>query len=332
MAAWEILMRRREFIAGLGSAAAWPVVARAQQGAMPVIGYVSATSPAVKYIAAFHRGLVETGFIEGRNVAVQYRFAEGHLDRLPALVADVVRRRVAVIYIADTTASALAAKAATQTIPIVFQVGSDPVEIGLVASLNRPGGNLTGITSLQTAVLAKRLGMLHDLVPTANLIAFLVNPNNKVFAEAETREAQAAARILGVSLLVLNAASPSEIDEAFATLVRERADALLTNSDIYFRYQRTQLAVLAARHAVPAIYSYAENVVAGGLISYGTDYLNSSRQLGLYTGRILKGEKPSDLPVQQVTKIEMVINLKTAKALGITIPETPLATADEVIQ
>jgi putative ABC transport system substrate-binding protein len=326
-------MRRREFIAGLGGAAAWPVVARAQQSSMPVVGYVSAYArdDAADRIAAFRQGLAETGYIEGRNVAVEYHFAEGHFDRLPALVADVVRRRVDVINIADTTASALAAKAATKTIPIVFNVGADPVELGLVASFNRPGGNLTGLASHQLAVLGKRFAMLHD-VPTANRIAFLVNPNNSVYAEAETKEAQVAARRIGVSLLVLNAGSSSEIDEAFASLVRERAGAVVMNSDNYFRYQRTQLAVLAARHAVPAIYSYAENVLAGGLIGYGTDFADLPRQGGIYTGRILKGEKPSDLPVQQVTKMKLIINLKTAKALGLTIPETLLATADEVVQ
>jgi putative tryptophan/tyrosine transport system substrate-binding protein len=325
-------MKRREFIAGLG-AAVWPMVAGAQPS-VPVIGYVSGWSrdDAVDHVAAFHRGLGETGYVEGRNVAVEYRFADGQFEKLPALVADVVGRRVDVILIANTTSAALAAKAATQTIPIVFHVGSNPVEIGLVASLNRPGGNLTGLTDLQTAALTKRLGMLHELVPTANLIAFLINPVNREVAKAETKDAEAASRILGVSLLVLNAGSPSEIDEAFATLARARAGAVMMNGDSYFRTQRVQLAILAARHAVPTIYSYDENVVAGGLISYGPDYLDTGRQVGIYAGRILKGEKPADLPVQQVTKVQLTINLKTAKALGLTIPETLLATADEVIQ
>jgi len=327
-------MKRRQFIAGLGSAAAWSLAARAQQSAVPVIGYLSGWSPedASDYVASFRRGLAEIGYIEGQNVAIEYRWAEGHFDRLPALVDDLVRRRVAVIVIANTTAAALAAKAATQTVPIVFMVGSNPVEIGLVASLNRPGGNLTGLTDLQTAVLAKRLGMLHELVPTATLIAFLVNPNNRALAEADTREAQAAARTLGVSLLVLNAGSPGEIDAAFMTLVRERAGALLTNSDSYFMTQRIQLAVLAARHTLPAIYTYPENAMAGGLISYGTNILDTTRQVGIYTGRILKGEKPSDLPVQQVTKIELVINLKTARALGLSVPLTLQVAADKVIE
>jgi putative tryptophan/tyrosine transport system substrate-binding protein len=328
-------MRRRDFVTLLGSAAAtWPLAAQAQQLPVPVIGYVSGWSrdDAVDHVAAYHRGLVETGYIEGRNVAVEYRFAEGKFDKLPALVADVVSRRVNVILIANTTSAALAAKAATQTIPIVFNVGSDPVEIGLVASLNHPGGNLTGITDLNTAVLTKRLGMLHELVPTANLIAFLVNPINRVFTEAEVKDAQAASRMLGVSLLVLNAGSPSEIDEAFATLLRERASALLMNGDSYFRLERVRLAALAARHAVPAMYAFDENVVAGGLISYGTDFLDGSRLTGIYTGRILKGKKPSELPVQQVTKIKLVIDLKTARALRLNVPNALLAIADEVIE
>jgi putative ABC transport system substrate-binding protein len=283
-------MRRREFIAGVGGAAAWPIVARAQQPALPVIGYLSGWSPAdaANYVASFHRGLAETGYVEGKNVTVEYRWAEGRFERLPALAGDLVRRQVAVIAIANTTASALAAKAATQSTPIVFMVGSNPVEIGLVASLNRPGGNLTGLTDLQTDLLSKRLGMLHELVPTVNLFALLVNPNNRPLAEADTRQAQVAARLLGVSLLVLDARSPSEIDEAFATLIQERAGALLTNGDTYFMTQRIQLAALAARHAVPAIYTFPENVLAGGLMSYGTNILDTSRQLGVYTGRIRK--------------------------------------------
>jgi putative ABC transport system substrate-binding protein len=328
------VIKRREFITLLGSTAAWPLAARAQQLAMPVVAFVSgwSRSDAPDHVAAFYRGLAETGYIEGRNVAIEHRFADGRFERLPALIADVVARRVAVIAIVNTTAAALAAKAATQTIPIVFHVGSDPVEIGLVASLNRPGGNLTGITDLQTAVLAKRLAMLHEVVPTANLIAFLVNPNNRAFAEAETKEAQTAARLIGVSLLVLNAASSSEIDEAFTALVHERAGALLINDDSYFMTQRVQLAVLAARHAVPAIYSFEDNVAAGGLISYGTDFLDSNRQTGVYTGRILNGQKASDLPIQQVTKMKLLINLKTARALGLDIPAKLLALADEVIE
>jgi putative tryptophan/tyrosine transport system substrate-binding protein len=328
-------VRRREFIVGLGSAAAWPLAARAQQPALQVVGYLSGWSPgdAADYVASFRQGLAETGYVEGKNVAIEYRWAEGHFDRLPALVADLVGRQVTVIVTANTTASALAAKAATQTIPIVFLLGSNPVEIGLVASLNRPGGNLTGVTDLQTALVTKRIQILHELVPAATLIAFLVNRTNRALAEADTREAEEAARVLGVSLLVLNASSPSEIDTDFATLVREGAGALLTNGDTFFMTRRTQLAGLAARHAVPSIYAFPENAAAGGLMSYGTNVLDTTRQvLGVYTGRVLKGEKPADLPVQQATKIEMVLNLKTAKALGLTIPETLLATADKVIE
>lgn len=328
-------VRRRQFLTTAGLLLVWPDAARAQQAAMPVIGYLSATwslGDGIDYLAYFRRGLAETGYIEGRNVTVEYRWAESHFDRLPALVADLVRRRVAVIVIANTTASALAAKAATQTIPIVFLIGSDPVKIGLVASLNRPGGNLTGGTVVQTAVVAKRLELLHELVPAATLIAFLVNPTNRVLAEADTREAQEAARVLGVNLLVLNASSPSEIEAAFTTLVNKRAGALLTNSESYFMTQRDQFATLAARHAVPALYAFRENTMAGGLMSYGADILGPSRLVGSYVGRILKGEKPADMPVQQSVKVSLVINLKTAKSLGITIPQSILVRADEVIQ
>jgi putative tryptophan/tyrosine transport system substrate-binding protein len=327
-------VKRRTFIAGLGSAVAWPVVARAQQRSVPVIGYIHGWSrpDAADHLAAFHQGLGKTGYIEGRNLSIEYRFAETQFDRFPALVADVVVRRVDVIVTANTTAAAIAAKAVTQTIPIVFHVGSDPVENSLVASLNRPGGNLTGVTELQTAVIAKRLAMLHEFVPTAKLIALLVNPNNSLVAEADTGEAQAAARILGISLLVLNAVNSRDIDEAFETLVRKRANAILMGSDNYFRNQSVQIAALAARHSVPVIYAVDQNVVAGGLISYGADVFWGHHEIGIYTGRILRGEKPPELPVQQATKLKLVINLKTANALGLTIPETLLATADEVIQ
>jgi putative tryptophan/tyrosine transport system substrate-binding protein len=327
-------MRRREFIAGLGTAAAWPVATRAQQRSVPVIGYINGWSrpDLVDHLAAFHRGLGETGYAEGSNLSIEYRFAESQFDKFPALIADVVTRRVDVIVAANTTAAALAAKAATQTIPIVFHVGSDPVEVGLVASFNRPGGNLTGVAELQTALIAKRLAMLREFVPTAKLIAFLVNPNNRAVAEADTREAQAAAHILGISLLILKAVSASDIDEAFETLVRQRADAILMGGDTYFRNQNMQIATLAARRSIPAMYAYDQNVVAGGLISYGADVMWGHRQLGVYTGRILKGEKPSELPVQQVTKIKLVINLRTARALGLNVPTALLATADEVIE
>jgi putative tryptophan/tyrosine transport system substrate-binding protein len=327
-------VRRRAFIAALGGAAAWPIAARAQQPAMPVIGYLSGWSAgdAVEYLDYFRRGLNESGYAEGRNVKIEYRFAGGHFDRLAALVADLVRRQVTVIAVPNTTASAIAAKVATQTIPIVFSLGSNPVEVGLVASLNHPGGNVTGLTALQTAVMGKRIELLHELMPAATAIALLVNPTNQALAEADTREAQATADVLGVSLLVLKASSSSEIDAAFATLVREQAGALLTNSESYFMIQRDLLATLASRHFVPTLYAYRENTAAGGLMSYGANFLNPMRDLGLYAGRILKGERPADLPVQQSTKVELVLNLKTAKTLGITFPPSLLARADEVIE
>jgi putative ABC transport system substrate-binding protein len=327
-------MNRRAFIAALGGAAAWPLVARGQQPAMPVIGHLSGWSAgdAVEYLAFFRRGLAEAGYIEGQNVAIEYRYAEGHFDRIPALVADLVRRQVTVIAIPNTTASAVAAKAATKTIPIAFSLGSNPVEVGLVASLDHPGGNLTGLTALQTAVVAKRIELMHELLPAATTFAFLVNPANQALAEADIAEARETARALGMNLLILDAANPSEIDAAFATLVSEGAGALLTSSESLFMIHRDQLTTLAARHAVPALYAFRENAVAGGLMSYGADFLNATRELGIYVGRILKGEKPADLPVQQASKIEFVINLKTAKALGIPVPLPLLARADEVIE
>ena len=309
------------------------MVARAQQPAMPVIGYLDAGSLETRRenVAALHHGLSETGYFEGRNLAVEYRWAENRLDRLPALAADLVRHQVAVI-IATPTPAAVAAKAATQSIPIVFTTGADPVEIGLVASLNRPGGNLTGMANLTTAVAAKRLALLHELMPAATLIAYLVNPTNPVFAEPETKELQAAARTLGVRLLILNASDPSEFEAAFANLLLGRAGGLVVGSDTLFQRYPDQLVALAARYRLPAIYGYPATAAAGGLMSYGTDFLGQFRQAGAYVGRILKGERPADLPVQQVTKMGLVINLRTAKALGLTIPETLLATADEVIQ
>jgi putative tryptophan/tyrosine transport system substrate-binding protein len=327
-------MRRRQFIAGLGGIVVWPRAARAQQPSVPVIGYVSGWSQvdAADYVASFRRGLSDMGYVEGQNVNIEYRWAEGHFDRLPALIADLVRRQVAVIVTANTTASALAAKAATQTIPIVFLLGSNPVDIGLVASLNRPGGNLTGVTDLQTTVVTKRLGILHELVPAAKVIAILVNPTNKVLAEADAREAAAAAAALGLRLLVLNASSPAEIEAGFATLEHERAGGLLTNGDSYFMTQRALLAALAARYEVPTIFTFPENADAGGLMSYGTDMMETTRQIGAYAGRVLKGEKPSDLPVQQTAKLGLVLNLSTAKALHLAFPETLLAIADKVIE
>jgi putative tryptophan/tyrosine transport system substrate-binding protein len=328
-------MRRRDFIKAIaGSAVAWPLAARAQQRAMPVIGFLSGWSSgdSVEYLEYFRRGLAESGYVEGRNVAIEYRYAEGHFDRLPELVADLVKRRVNVIAIPNTTASAFAAKAATQTIPIVFSLGSNPVEVGLVASLNRPGGNLTGLTALQTAVTAKRIQMVHELLPKVTRIAFLVNPANRALAEADTKEARETASSLGLDLLVLNASSPSEIDAASATFVREQVGALLTNSESYFMIQRDHLATLAARHAVPAMYAYRENALAVGLISYGSNTRNATRRLGLYAGRILNGEKPAELPVQQATDIRLIINQKTAKALGINVPQSLISRADEVIE
>jgi putative ABC transport system substrate-binding protein len=327
-------LKRRDFITLIGGAAVWPLAARAQQPAMPVIGYLSARTPAdsVEVLADFHQGLAETGFIEGQNVAIEYRWLEGHYDRLQAMVADLVRRRVAIIAIPNTTASVLAAKAATQTIPIVFNIGSDPVAMGLVASLSRPGNNVTGVAMLQTAVTAKRVELLHELVPTARSIAILVNPGNPGFADADAKEAHQAARALGVNLLVLNANNSSEIDAAFATLVQHQAGALLISGDVFYISRTDQLVALAARHAIPTIYAYLEQGAAGGLMCYGASLATTQRTVGVYTGRILKGEKPGDLPVQQVTKLHLVINMKTAKALGLEIPPTLLARADEVIE
>jgi len=327
-------MRRREFITLIGGAAAWPLAARAQQKPMPVIGYLSARTPedSVELLADFRRGLAETGFVDGQNVAIEYRWLEGHNDRLPEIVADLVLRQVAVIAIPNNTASVLAAKAATQTIPIVFTIGSDPVAMGFVATLSHPGKNATGVTMQQTAVTAKRLELLHELVPTASTIAMLVNPGNPRLAEAEAKEAQQAALTLGLDLLVLKAGNWNEIDATFAALVQQHAGALLINSDVFYVSRTAQLVALAARYAVPTSYGYLEQAAAGGLMCYGAGLASTQRLVGIYTGRILKGEKPSDLPVQQVTKLQLVINMKTAKALGLAVPETLLARADEVIE
>ena len=328
-------LKRRKFITLLGGAAvAWPLAARAQQRAMPVIGYLSARTPGDSFevLADFRRGLAETGFLEGQNVAIEYRWLEGHYDRLQEMVADLAQRRVAVIAIPNTTGSVLAAKAATQTIPIVFNIGSDPVAMGLVATLSHPGKNVTGVAMLQTAVTAKRLELLHELVPTARSIAILVNPGNPGFAAADAKEAQQAARALGVNLLVLNANNSSEIDAAFATLVQQQAGALLISGDVFYISRTDQLVALAARHAVPTVYAYLEQGAAGALMCYGASLAPTQHTVGVYTGRILKGENPADLPVQQVTKLQLVINMKTARALGLEVPLPLLALADEVIE
>jgi putative tryptophan/tyrosine transport system substrate-binding protein len=326
-------MQRREFIAGLGSAAAWPVVARAQQPAMPVVGFVSGGSLDVPgYVAAFRKGLGETGYVEGQNVMIEYHWLEDQLDRLPAPMADLVRRRVAVIATPGPTAASIAAKAATATIPIVFGVGQDPVKLGVVTSLARPGGNATGVNFFSGELVAKRLGLLHQLVPKAVRIAVLVNPANVPAAETTLRDVQNAAHAIGLQTHVLNASTRGEIDAAFAALARERPDALFVAPDIFFSTRRMQFVTMTARDRIPAAYPNREFVADGGLMSYGADQADMMRQVGVYTGNILKGVKPADLPVVQSTKFELVINLKTAKALGLTIPETLLATADEVIQ
>jgi putative tryptophan/tyrosine transport system substrate-binding protein len=327
-------MKRRQFIAGLGSTAAiWPLAARAQQPALPVIGFVygGAADASVGYVAEFRKGLGETGYVEGQNVTVEYHWLEGQFDGLPALMADLVRRRVAVIA-TPATVESIAAKAATATIPIVFGVSDDPVKLGLVASLARPGGNATGINLFSVEVMAKRLGLLHELVPKAVRVAVLVNPANGPNPEATFREVPGAARAMGMQIRILNASTIGEIEAAFAGLARERPDALFVTPDQFFLSRRVQIATLAARDMIPAVYSLRDFVAAGGLMSYGTNVADRFRQTGVYTGSILKGAKPADLPVVQPTRFELVINLKTAKALGLTIPETLLATADEVIE
>jgi len=324
-------MRRREFIAGLGSAAVCPFSAWAQQAAMPVIGFLinRVRENAPNALAALRKGLSETGFVEGRNVTIEL-FADNANDRLPEVVADLVRRRVTVIA-ASGIAPALAAKSATATIPIVFRTGNDPVRSGLVASFNRPGGNVTGVNDIGIDLGPKRLGLLHELLPGASRFAALVDPTNQA-TESTVAEVTAAASAIGRSIDVVTASTNREIDTAFASLVQKRIDALWVSSDVLFFNRRLQLIALAAYHRLPAIFPNRAPVEVGGLMSYGTNILESFYQVGVYTGRILKGEKPADLPVQQPTKLELVINLKTAKALGLTIPETLLATADEVIQ
>jgi len=326
-------MQRRELITLIGAAAAWPLIARAQQPAMPVIGFVNAASRQgwARPLAAFLKGLGETGFVDGKNVAIEYRWAEGHLDRLSAMAADLVERRVAVIA-ATTTSAALAAKAATTTIPVVFETAADPVQLGFVSSLSRPDGNLTGVTQLTVGLVPKELELLHEILPTARTMAMLVNPADAALAETETRETLAAARTLGVDLHVLKASSEQEFEAAFEKAAQMRAGGLVIATSALFTSHSSQLAALATRHAVPAVYKGREFAAAGGLMGYGSDITDSYHIAGVYTGRILKGDKPADLPVRQATKVELIINLKTAKALGINVPNTLVGRADEVIE
>jgi ABC-type uncharacterized transport system substrate-binding protein len=328
-------MTRREFITLLGSAAvAWPLAARAQQAAMPVVGFINGRSAedAARQGAAFRKGLAESGYIEGQNVTVEYHWLDGRYDHLPTLVADLVRRRVAVIATPISTPAALAAKAAASAIPIVFGVGEDPVKLGLVASLARPGGNATGVNSFVGEIVAKRLALLHELAPKAVRIAVLVNPANASTAEATLRDLTEAARAIGLQIQVLNASTSREIEAAFATLGREPADALFIAPDGFFVSRRVQLALLAMRHGLPMAASARESAEAGALMSYGTDSVDMFRQVGVMTGQVLKGAKPADLPVIQSAKFEFVINLQTARALGLEVPPTLLARADEVIE
>jgi putative ABC transport system substrate-binding protein len=326
------MMRRRDFITLLGGAAAWPLAARAQH-ATPVIGYLNNGSPDsdTSRLTGLRRGLGQAGYVEGRNIVIEYRWAGNQVDRLPELAADLVQLRVAVI-VAPGLPSTLAAKAATTSIPIVFGVGADPVQLGLVASLNRPGGNLTGFNAFNAELGAKGLTLLHELMPSIATIGFLENPNNPYVNELTTRDVLAAAPVIGLQVQVLKAGTDREIDAAFVSLVQARTGALLVVGDAFFNNRIEQIVALAARYAIPTMYLFREFAVAGGLISYGTSLIEVYRQAGLYTGRILKGEKPADLPVIQATKLELVINLKTAKALGLQIPDRLLALADEVIE
>ena len=327
-------MQRREFITLLGGGAVvWPLAARAQQAAMPVVGFLNATSAKgyERQLSAFLKGLSESGYVDGRNVAIEYRWAEGRNDRLPAMAIDLVHRQVTVIA-ATSTPAAIAAKAATTTIPIVFETGYDPVRLGLVSSLNRPGGNITGVTQTNAEIAPKRLQLMHELIPTANVMALLVNPADAALADTNTKEGQAAARTLGIELHVLNASTERDFDGVFAKLIQLRAGALVIGPHAFFISRVEQLAALTVRHAVPAAFELREFARAGGLLSYGADIADAYRLAGNYTGRVLKGERPADLPVQRATKVEMVINLQTAKALGLSVPNTLIGRADEVIE
>ena len=326
-------IRRREFITLLGgAAAAWPMVARAQQPAVPVIGFLDIQSAKgfEPYVGAFRQGLKEAGFVEGQNVTIEYRWADGDVERLPVLAADLIRGRVAVIA-AGIGSAAQATKAATATIPIVFQVGADPVRLGLVESISRPGGNVTGFSNITPGLTGKRLGLLHDLVPNVTRIAVLTVPTGVSYA-ANKRELEDAGRALGLEIIFLDVNTDAEIESAFPKLIQQRAGALLLTDSGLFNNRRQKLVGLAARYEVPAMYTFPEFAAAGGLMSYASSLADAYRQMGIYTGRILRGEKPADLPVLQPTKFEMVINLKTAKALGLTVPPSLLATADEVIE
>ena len=328
-------MRRREFISLIGgTAAAWPLAARAQQLGMPVIGLLGSESLDLwaTRMRAFHGGLKEAGLIEGQNVAIEYRWADGHNDRLPELAADLVRRRVTVIAAPGSTPAAVAAKAATSTIPIIFWVGSDPIELGLVASLNRQGGNLTGVTTLNVGLVAKRVELLHEVVPGISFVALLVNPTSPVLTKISIGDAQAAARSLGLELHVVNASTEPDLDAVFGNLMQLPAGGLVIGTDAFFSSRLEQLAALSIRYAVPTVYHFREFVAAGGLISYGGSITDAFHAAGVYTGRILKGEKPADLPVQQVTKVELIINLKTATALGLELPMSLRMRADELIE
>jgi putative ABC transport system substrate-binding protein len=328
-------VKRREFMFLVGGAATWPLAVRAQQAAMPVIAFISGRSADVstRYVAAFRKGLNETGYVEGKNAVVEYNWLEGHYDRLPALLTDLIGRRVAVLATPGSTPGAIAAKAATSTIPIVFSVAQDPVKLGLVSSLAHPGGNATGINFFAQEVAGKRLALLHDLVPKAVNVAVLINPTNTSSAEYNFRQVQQAAPSLGLKIQqVLKASTVAEIDAVFAALEREQPDALFVAGDGFFDTRAGQIAALAAHAKIPAAYQQRENVEAGGLMSYGTDFADMYRQVGVYTGSILKGAKPMDMPVQQATKFEFVINLQTARGLGIEVPPTLLALADGVIE